>query len=134
MTATCASCSAAVPAGARFCPACASSVESTPPTEERKVATVLFADLVGSTALGEQDWERTRAILDRFYDALAELGERERVEDEAARLSRPGTLLEPFALRALGRVRGDTQLIGRAIERFEALRLHWHAEQARGLL
>jgi len=38
---------------------------------ERKVATVLFADLVGSTALGEQDPERTRALLDRFYDAMA---------------------------------------------------------------
>jgi hypothetical protein len=37
-------------------------------------------------------------------------------------------------LRALGRVRGDKELIGRAIERFEALRLHWHADQARGLL
>jgi class 3 adenylate cyclase/tetratricopeptide (TPR) repeat protein len=39
---------------------------------ERKVATVLFADLVGSTALaGEQDPERTRARLERFYDAMA---------------------------------------------------------------
>jgi class 3 adenylate cyclase/tetratricopeptide (TPR) repeat protein len=40
--------------------------------EERKVATVLFADLVGSTELGEQDPERTRALLIRFYDAMAE--------------------------------------------------------------
>jgi len=32
---------------------------------------VLFADLVGSTELGEQDPERTRAVLDRFYDAMA---------------------------------------------------------------
>ncbi len=40
--------------------------------EERKVATVLFADLVGSTELaGSQDPERTRAMLDRFYDAMA---------------------------------------------------------------
>jgi class 3 adenylate cyclase len=43
------------------------------PAEERKVATVLFADLVGSTALGaEQDPERTRVLLDRFYEAMAE--------------------------------------------------------------
>ena len=36
------------------------------------MATVLFADLVGSTALGdEQDPERTRARLNRFYDAMA---------------------------------------------------------------
>jgi class 3 adenylate cyclase len=40
--------------------------------EERKVATVLFADLVGSTELGEQDPERTRALRVRFYDAMAE--------------------------------------------------------------
>jgi class 3 adenylate cyclase len=41
-------------------------------TEERKLATVLFADLVGSTALADsQDPERTRAILDEFYDAMA---------------------------------------------------------------
>jgi class 3 adenylate cyclase len=39
---------------------------------ERKLATVVFADLVGSTALGgSQDPERTRALLDRFYDAMA---------------------------------------------------------------
>jgi class 3 adenylate cyclase len=40
--------------------------------DERKVATVLFADLVGSTELaGSQDPERTRAMLDRFYEAMA---------------------------------------------------------------
>jgi class 3 adenylate cyclase/tetratricopeptide (TPR) repeat protein len=42
-----------------------------PPSEERKLATVLFADLVGSTEFGDQDPERTRAVLDRFYDAMA---------------------------------------------------------------
>ena len=41
--------------------------------EERKLATVLFADLVGSTELGgSQDPERTRALLNRFYEAMAE--------------------------------------------------------------
>ena len=41
------------------------------PAEERKVATVLFADLVGSTEFaGEEDPERVRAVLDRFYDAM----------------------------------------------------------------
>jgi len=43
---------------------------------ERKVATVLFADLVGSTGLGEDDPERTRALLDRFFAAMAEEVER----------------------------------------------------------
>src|SRR6185312_1754401 len=40
--------------------------------DERKLATVVFADLVGSTQLGgSQDPERTRAMLDRFYDLMA---------------------------------------------------------------
>ena len=40
---------------------------------ERKLATVLFADLVSSTALAaSQDPERTRVTLDRFYDAMAD--------------------------------------------------------------
>src|SRR5262245_6976490 len=43
-----------------------------PAARERKLATVLFVDLVGSTELGEQDPERTRALLERYYDAAAE--------------------------------------------------------------
>src|SRR6266516_2783477 len=69
----CAQCGTALPPDARFCPACSAPVEADPePAEERKLATVLFADLVGSTALaGAQDPERTRIVLDRFYDAMA---------------------------------------------------------------
>jgi class 3 adenylate cyclase len=83
--ASCARCGGALPEGARFCPACAAPVDAAPVTEERKLATVLFADLVGSTALGEQDPERTRVILDRFYDAMA------------AELTRAGGTVEKFA-------------------------------------
>jgi class 3 adenylate cyclase/tetratricopeptide (TPR) repeat protein len=40
--------------------------------EERKVATVLFADLAGSTALAsDEDPERVRLRLERFYEAMA---------------------------------------------------------------
>jgi class 3 adenylate cyclase len=69
----CAQCGAELPPDARFCPSCAAPVESRPqPAGERKVATVLFADLVGSTELGgSQDPERTRVMLDRFYDSMA---------------------------------------------------------------
>src|SRR2546427_6528809 len=69
----CAQCGLELPEGARFCPSCGAAVEAAPPAvDERKLATVLFADLVGSTALGSsQDPERTRATLDRFYDAMA---------------------------------------------------------------
>ena len=69
---TCTQCGAEIPINARFCPTCATPIRVATPGEERKVATVLFADLVGSTALaGAQDPERTRAVLDRFYDAMA---------------------------------------------------------------
>jgi class 3 adenylate cyclase len=55
----------------------AAPLESREPTEpqraERKLATVLFADLVSSTELGgAQDPEQTRAMLDRFYDAMTD--------------------------------------------------------------
>jgi class 3 adenylate cyclase len=69
----CARCRALLPADARFCPSCAAPVKrEAEPSGERKLATVLFADLVGSTALaGDEDPERTRGLLDRFYDAMA---------------------------------------------------------------
>jgi hypothetical protein len=60
-------------------------------------------------------------------DGLAAVGDRARVEVEAAPLLRPGIYLEPFALRALGIVRGDQTLIEQAIGRFQAMRLDWHA-------
>jgi class 3 adenylate cyclase/tetratricopeptide (TPR) repeat protein len=71
---------------ARFCDACGSALggERWPPAE-RKLATVLFADLVGSTELGEQDPERTRALLDRFYEAMA------------AEVAAAGGVIEKFA-------------------------------------
>ena len=69
----CPACGAALPSVARFCPACAAPVAEEAPSEERKRATVLFADLVGSTELADsQDAERTRVLLNRFYDAMAE--------------------------------------------------------------
>jgi class 3 adenylate cyclase len=51
---------------------------------ERKLATVLFADLAGSTALAaEQDPERTRARLERFY-GRDEARNRNRLEEGVA--------------------------------------------------
>ncbi|HXL44273.1 MAG TPA: adenylate/guanylate cyclase domain-containing protein [Gaiellaceae bacterium] len=47
------------------------SAAGAPTSDERKIATVLFADLVGSTELAsDEDPERVRALLERFYDAM----------------------------------------------------------------
>jgi class 3 adenylate cyclase/tetratricopeptide (TPR) repeat protein len=75
---TCGTCGAATPADARFCPACGAEQDSgLAASEERKVATVVFADLVGSTALAHgEDPERVRARLERFYRAMTEEIER----------------------------------------------------------
>src|SRR5207237_9351343 len=71
--AVCSRCGAEIPGDAHFCPRCGAPVCDERPTEERKLATVLCADLVGSTArAGSEDPERTRIVLDRFYGAMAE--------------------------------------------------------------
>jgi len=70
----CPSCGAAVPADARFCPSCGRAVVAEEPAEERKVVTVLFADLAGSTAIAEgRDPERVGHILGAYASALREV-------------------------------------------------------------
>jgi class 3 adenylate cyclase len=70
---TCGTCGSVAPEAARFCPTCAAPLAPTLEGSERKLATLIFADLVGSTELaGSQDPERTRALLVRFYDAMAD--------------------------------------------------------------
>ena len=62
----CSTCGASVPQGARFCQNCGAPVAGASEERERKVATMVFADLVGSTKLaGDLDPERTRALLER---------------------------------------------------------------------
>src|SRR5205823_4075965 len=67
-------------------------------------------------------------------DALAALGRRETLERDAPPLLRPQTYLEPFALRALGVVRKNVELVEQATRRFEAMGLSWHAAQTSALL
>ncbi len=62
-------------------------------------------------------------------DALAAIHDLERVEEEAAPFMGSKTSIEPFALRALGIVREDEDLLARADEGFRALKLDWHARQ-----
>jgi class 3 adenylate cyclase len=70
---TCPSCGAETTIGTRFCAACGHRLgRPSAREEERKLVTVLFADLTGSTALGEQlDPERLRTLLSEYFTAMA---------------------------------------------------------------
>ncbi|HVL52887.1 MAG TPA: adenylate/guanylate cyclase domain-containing protein [Vitreimonas sp.] len=99
----CASCGTPIPPGGKFCTACGTPVgtpaatpaagraaepapaaasaatstwapQDTTPAAERRVVTVLFADLVGFTPLAEtRDAEETRELLTRYYDLARRL-------------------------------------------------------------
>ena len=63
---------------ARFCSACGVALAAAEPArEQRKVVTILFCDLVGSTALGEStDPEALRARMRRYFEDLRVIIER----------------------------------------------------------
>lgn len=66
---TCGSCGANAPDEARFCPSCGHSLVVRP--DERRIATVLFADLVGFTTFSESaDPEHVKNLLDRCFERL----------------------------------------------------------------
>jgi len=79
----CAQCSISLPAGARFCPQCGTPVDkpaapsTNQPEGERRRLTVLFCDLVGSTAIAARlDPEDWRDTLLRFQEAAIGVIER----------------------------------------------------------
>ena len=63
---------------ARFCQNCATPLaEVEPASEVRKVVTIVFADVTGSTALGEHlDPEALRRVMGRYFDEMAAVIER----------------------------------------------------------
>ncbi|MEU4178543.1 adenylate/guanylate cyclase domain-containing protein [Streptomyces sp. NPDC026589] len=79
----CSSCQQDLPPTARFCSSCGTPCATTgaagtgpapaaPPGDERKPVTVLFCDLVGSTALsGVLDPETLRAVTLRYFEAMS---------------------------------------------------------------
>ena len=69
-----------------------------------------------------------------LLDALVALGDHARIESDAPASLRPGTYVEPFALRALGVARNDPELLDRAAARFTGMHLEWHAAETRKLL
>src|SRR4051794_7393456 len=71
MPVVCPVCATENPEVARFCLACGAALSAEPAREERKVVTVLFADLVGFTSRAEQlDPEDVRAVLAPYWERL----------------------------------------------------------------
>src|SRR3954447_2925223 len=67
---TCPACGATAGADARFCASCGRALRVL--DDERRVVTVVFADLVGFTSLSERlDPERVKNLVDRCFDQLA---------------------------------------------------------------
>ncbi|MBA2360250.1 MAG: AAA family ATPase [Actinobacteria bacterium] len=67
----CPACSRENPADARFCSGCGAPLDERTAREERKVVSVLFCDLVGSTAQAERlDPEDVRALLSRYHERV----------------------------------------------------------------
>jgi class 3 adenylate cyclase/tetratricopeptide (TPR) repeat protein len=73
----CPSCGQENPEGFRLCGMCGTPLAEAPAREERKVVTVLFADLVGFTSQAEKlDPEEVRALLQPYHARLREILER----------------------------------------------------------
>jgi class 3 adenylate cyclase/tetratricopeptide (TPR) repeat protein len=83
---TCSACGTENPDIARFCLACGAQLaEAAPAQETRKVVTIVFSDLKGSTSLGEAlDSEALREVMTRYFDAMR------------AELERHGGVIEKF--------------------------------------
>jgi class 3 adenylate cyclase/tetratricopeptide (TPR) repeat protein len=71
-----------VPGGAKFCDVCGAAIGAAPappaepaaPAAERRLVSVLFADLVGFTTLSEnRDAEETRELLSRYFETCRRL-------------------------------------------------------------
>ena len=72
----CSQCGTDNPDAAKFCFACGSPLVSAapaaPPQEVRKVVSIVFSDLKGSTAMGEKlDSESLREVMTRYFDAMS---------------------------------------------------------------
>jgi hypothetical protein len=95
-------------------------------------------DRATAAALAELPLERSfvwgPGVFAARLDVLVALRRYDSIENEAPSLLQAGTLVEPFALRALGAVRGDDELLDRAQALFATLGLDWHAAQTERLV
>ena len=96
----CAQCGTDNPDIAKFCLACGSALAAAPPPQEfRKIVTIVFSDLKGSTAMGEKlDSESLREVMTRYFDSMS------------AELERHGGVVEKFIGDAIMAVFGLPKL------------------------
>ena len=130
---TCAVCQQPLPEGARFCPNCGAPVATSIGTEERKMVTVLFADLVDSTGLAQRhDPERAREVLGQFYTAASDelralRGQAEKfIGDAVMAVFGLPQVNEDDAVRAVRAglaIRERTERLGRSLGLVEPLRV-----------
>src|SRR6478609_4761846 len=114
----CASCSVENPPEARFCMSCGAELtRGERAREQRKVVTVLFCDLVSSTALGEStDPEALRARMRRYFEDLRVI------------LERHGGTVEKFVGDAVMAVFGIP--VSHEDDALRAVRAAWEMRQA----
>jgi class 3 adenylate cyclase len=76
--ASCPACAKELPGEFPFCPFCGAALATAPEArEQRKVVTVLFCDVTGSTELGEKlDPETLRTLLARYFEEMKAIIER----------------------------------------------------------
>jgi class 3 adenylate cyclase/tetratricopeptide (TPR) repeat protein len=73
----CSQCGEDNPERAKFCLACAAPLERSAVSVERKTVTIVFSDLIGSTALSERlDPESITRVMSRYYTAMSAALER----------------------------------------------------------
>jgi class 3 adenylate cyclase/tetratricopeptide (TPR) repeat protein len=71
LSVSCATCGTALESDAQFCDECGAEVTAREPPGTRKVVSVVFADLAGSTGLQESlDPESVRRVMERFYKTM----------------------------------------------------------------
>jgi class 3 adenylate cyclase/tetratricopeptide (TPR) repeat protein len=96
----CTQCGTENPDVAKFCLACGTPIVAAPPPQEfRKIVTIVFSDLKGSTAMGEKlDSESLREVMTRYFDAMS------------AELEKHGGVVEKFIGDAIMAVFGLPKL------------------------
>ena len=130
---TCPTCGQDNPDGFRFCGGCGAALAPTRAREVRKTVTVLFADVTGSTALGERlDPESLRHVMGRYLEEMKEVLERHGgtvekfIGDAVMTVFGIPTLHEDDALRALhaaSAMRDRLALVNADLERDFGVRL-----------